>query len=226
PSSFILHPSSFILHPSDPTFRPDLPAFILHPSSFILYHPADYRTTKGHSMKVLLLAGGVLFLLLALGLFIAAVVVFFIGRNRRAKAAAPPQAYVPPQPQAAPPPAPAPAPAADPNATVVVDTRNHQSLGAMHGISGALAGRVFPIDAAGFTIGRDRTQAQVVIENPSVSKRHVWIGVRDGVVMAVDQQSTNGTYVDGTTGRIGEARLSPGDTLIISDDVARLVYRA
>lgn len=175
-------------------------------------------------MKVLLLVGGVLFLLLALGLFIAAVVVFFIGRNRRAKAAAPPQAYVPPQPQASPPPAPAPAPA--PNATVVVDTRTHQSLGAMHGISGALAGRVFPIDAAGFTIGRDRTQAQVVIENPSVSKRHVWIGVRDGVVMAVDQQSTNGTYVDGTTGRIGEARLSPGDTLIISDDVARLVYRA
>lgn len=187
-------------------------------------------------MKVLLLVGGVLFLLLAIGLFIAAVVVFFIGRSRRAKEAAPPQAYVPPRPQTpppvrppvpspVPPPVPPAAPAPDPNATVVVDTRKHQSFGAMHGISGALAGRVFPIDAAGFTIGRDHAQAQVVIENPSVSKRHVWIGVRDGVVVAIDQQSTNGTYVEGTTGRIGEARLSPGDTLIISDDVARLVYR-
>ena len=178
-------------------------------------------------MKALLLVGGVLFLLLAIGLFAAAVIVFFVGRSRRAKAAAPPQAYVPPPPVAPPPAPPRPAPAPpDPQGTVVVDTRRLQSFGAMHGISGALAGRVFPLDAAGFTIGRDRVQAQVVIENPSVSKRHVWIGVRDGVVMAVDQQSTNGTYVDGTTGRIGEARLAPGDTLIISDDVTRLQYRA
>ena len=180
-------------------------------------------------MKALLLVGGVLFLLLAVALFAAAVIVFFVGRSRRAKAAVPPgphvppQAHVPPQPQRVSPPPP---PPPDPAGTVVVDTRRLQSYGAMHGISGALAGRVFPLDAAGFTIGRDATQAQVVIENPGVSKRHVWIGVRDGAVMAVDQQSTNGTYLDGTSGRIGEARLSPGDTLIISDDVTRLQYRA
>lgn len=185
-------------------------------------------------MKALLLVGGVLFLLLAFGLFAAAVIVFFVGRSRRAKAAVAPQSavpppvpqqHVPPQEQPQRPVAPPP-PAPDPAGTVVVDTRRLQAYGAMHGISGALAGRVFPLDAAGFTIGRDRTQAQVVIENPGVSKRHVWIGVRDGVVMAVDQQSTNGTYIDGTAGRIGEARLSPGDTLIVSDDVTRLQYRA
>jgi hypothetical protein len=186
-------------------------------------------------MKALLLVGGVLFLLLAVALFAAAVIVFFVGRSRRAKAAVPPQphvpqpapapAHVPPQPQPVAPQVPPPPPP-DPAGTVVVDTRRLQSYGAMHGISGALAGRVFPLDATGFTIGRDRTQAQVVIENPGVSKRHVWIGVREGVVMAVDQQSTNGTYLDGTAGRIGEARLSPGDTLIISDDVTRLQYRA
>jgi pSer/pThr/pTyr-binding forkhead associated (FHA) protein len=75
-------------------------------------------------------------------------------------------------------------------------------------------------------VGRDRTLAQVVIEEPSVSKRHVWVGVREGVVTAIDQSSTNGTYLNTIGTRVGQVRLSPGDTLIISDDVARLVYKA
>lgn len=192
-------------------------------------------------MKTLLLVGGVLFLLLALVLFAAAVVVFLIGRSRRAKAAVPsqrPQAPTAPPPPprgitpSVPPPMPAPAVAApppppvadDPDGTIVLNTRG--GAGALHGVAGALAGRSFPIDAVGFYIGRDRTQSQVVIENPSVSKRHVWVGMRDGAVVAVDQQSTNGTYLNDPARRIGEVRLAPGDTLIISDDVARLEYRA
>lgn len=185
-------------------------------------------------MKVLLIAGGVLFLVLAFVLFAAAVIVFFVSRSRRARAAAPapsparPQPVAPPQPPPPPPPQQRPP---DPDATVaadgtvVVDSRRFQQFGALHGVAGALNGRVFPIDVQGFYIGRDKTAAQVVIDNGSVSKRHVWIGVRDGVPVAIDQQSTNGTYLNSLTTRIGEARLSPGDTLIISDDVARLEYR-
>jgi pSer/pThr/pTyr-binding forkhead associated (FHA) protein len=67
--------------------------------------------------------------------------------------------------------------------------------------------------------------SQVVIEDGSVSKRHVWVGVRDGAVMAIDEGSTNGTYVNAVTTRINRQPLNIGDTLIISNDIARLVYQ-
>lgn len=223
-------------------------------------------------MKVLLLTGGVLFLLLAFFLFAAAAIAYFVGRNRRT-AAPLPRPVTPPQPgtpyatpaqsggpatqgipphvqvvvpvseavlaaheetplrgSAPPPPPPppievAPPAASDPDGTVVVDSRRQQAIGALHGISGALAGRILPVFADGFYIGRDHSLAQVVVENPSVSKRHVWIGVRDGAAVAVDQNSTNGTYLNGGSTRITEVKLNPGDTLTISDDVTRLIYR-
>jgi pSer/pThr/pTyr-binding forkhead associated (FHA) protein len=78
----------------------------------------------------------------------------------------------------------------------------------------------------GLTIGRDRAQAEVIVEDPSVSKRHVWVGVRDGAVLAVDQSSTNGTYLNSLGARIAEVRLAHGDTIILSDDAARFEYRA
>jgi pSer/pThr/pTyr-binding forkhead associated (FHA) protein len=98
-------------------------------------------------------------------------------------------------------------------------------FGALHGVGGALAGRILPIDTAGFFIGREQSLSQVVIDNPSVSKRHVWVGVKDGAVVVADQQSTNGTYLNSDPARVTETRLKPGDILIISDDVAKLEYR-
>jgi hypothetical protein len=206
-------------------------------------------------MKMLLIVGGVLFLLLAFFLFAAAVVVFFMARSKRAHAvgaqpgskpaAGPVPTYNPPAPPAAPrPTAPPPPPApvlpppvaaaavkpapmapADADGTVVLDSRKALMFGALHGVGGALAGRILPIDAAGFYIGRDQSLSQVVIDNPSVSKRHVWVGVNDGSVVVADQQSTNGTYLNSDPARVTETRLKPGDILIISDDVAKLEYR-
>ena len=106
----------------------------------------------------------------------------------------------------------------------MIDSRRQQIWGALHATSGALTGRVFPIYPNGFYIGRDKTQAQVVIESQSVSKRHVWVGVKDGAVVAIDQKSTNGTYLNSLDTAVGEVRLKPGDTLILSDDVARFSY--
>jgi hypothetical protein len=206
-------------------------------------------------MKMLLIVGGVLFLLLAFFLFAAAVVVFFMARSKRAQAAGaqpgskpaaapvptynPPASPVAPRPAAPPPPAapvasspvvavpvkPAPMAPPDADGTVVLDSRKALMFGALHGVGGALAGRILPIDAAGFYIGRDQSLSQVVIDNPSVSKRHVWIGVKDGAVVVADQQSTNGTYLNSDPARVTETRLKPGDVLIISDDVAKLEYR-
>ncbi|HXH94565.1 MAG TPA: FHA domain-containing protein [Thermoanaerobaculia bacterium] len=113
----------------------------------------------------------------------------------------------------------------DDDKTVMTDQRRGQLFGALHGTSGPLAGRVFPIDASGFYIGRDRSTSQVVIDSPSISKRHLWIGLKEGVVVAIDQGSTNGTFLNDPNAAITEARLTPGDTLILGGDVARFEYR-
>ena len=186
-------------------------------------------------MKVLLIVAGVLFLLLAFVLFIAAIVVFFMVRKRRTEEAVAAPAPIAPVVQPVsnvpvamtplpPPPLPPLAPADDDR--TVLTTPRGQLFGALHGTAGPLAGRIFPIDATGFFIGRDRMTAQAVIDSPSISKRHVWIGVRDGVVLAIDQSSTNGTFLNDPNAAITETRLNPGDTLILGGDVARFEYRA
>ena len=173
-------------------------------------------------MKLLLLAGGVLFFIVGVLLLIAALIAWFAGRKRAyAVSTAPTMPPPQPQPMASPHPV-APPP---PMATVVLDVKDMHAFGSLHGTSGALAGRTINIEARGFYIGRDATVSQVVIDDPRVSKRHVWIGVKDGAVMAVDEGSTNGTYLNNTGNRIREARLSNGDTLIISQDVTRLTYQ-
>lgn len=191
-------------------------------------------------MKPILFGGGILLLLLGLLLLVIALVMYFAGRNKQPVAAAPyrpspipPAPAVPPpapQPHVAPSPPPPPPPPptspiilpGDTDATVVAE---RVSFGALLATSGPLTGLSFPLKTDGFYIGRDRSVSQVVIETPSVSKRHVWVGVKDGVPTAVDQGSTNGTYLNTLGTRIGQVRLTPGDTLIISDDVARFVYR-
>jgi pSer/pThr/pTyr-binding forkhead associated (FHA) protein len=94
-------------------------------------------------------------------------------------------------------------------------------------VQGALAGQRFEIRPDGIYIGRDGTLSQVVIADGRVSKRHVWVGPRNGKIVAIDQQSTNGTFlnVPGSQ-RITEAILQPGDTVILSEaDVARFRYQ-
>lgn len=145
---------------------------------------------------------------------------------RPAPSAPPPPLPATPQPRPAQPAAAGPAHAPLPGETDSTVVAGGTGIGALHATSGPLSGQSFPLKIDGFYIGRDRTLSQIVIEDPSVSKRHVWVGVREGVITAVDQSSTNGTYLNTLGTRIGQVRLSPGDTLIISDDVARFVYRA
>ncbi|HJQ27310.1 MAG TPA: trypsin-like peptidase domain-containing protein [Blastocatellia bacterium] len=98
--------------------------------------------------------------------------------------------------------------------------------GAIRWISGPFNGQRMEVRAEGFYIGRDGNYAQVKIEDPRVSSRHLWVGVRDGRVVAIDQNSTNGTFINQLgTPRIKEVALNAGDTVILSEaDVARFVY--
>ncbi|MDQ3473846.1 MAG: trypsin-like peptidase domain-containing protein [Acidobacteriota bacterium] len=94
-------------------------------------------------------------------------------------------------------------------------------------ISGALSGQKFDVTPEGACIGRDSSSSQIVIADPRISKRHVWVGVRGGRVVIEDQSSRNGTFLnDPKSERIAENALSEGDTVILGEsDVARFEYR-
>ena len=98
--------------------------------------------------------------------------------------------------------------------------------GAIKFVSGALAGKEFEVKPEGEFVGRDSSSSQVVIPDPRISKRHLWIGVREGRVVIVDQESRNGTFVnDPKSARVKETSLNPGDTVILGEsDVARFEY--
>jgi V8-like Glu-specific endopeptidase len=105
------------------------------------------------------------------------------------------------------------------------DTFN-PNYGSIKFVSGPLSGQQFDIKADGDFIGRDGGSSQIVIGDPRISKRHVWIGVKGGRVVVADQNSRNGTFVnDPKSARISETPLNAGDVVILGEsDVARFEY--
>jgi pSer/pThr/pTyr-binding forkhead associated (FHA) protein len=79
---------------------------------------------------------------------------------------------------------------------------------------GPLDGREIAVAPGGFWLGRDPASAQVVVPEARVSKRHAWIGFRDGRLVIVDPGSTNGTTVNGA--RVRDAALNPGDRVVLA----------
>jgi type III secretion system (T3SS) inner membrane Yop/YscD-like protein len=118
----------------------------------------------------------------------------------------------------------------DPSRTVAIVREEAVTVdyGRIKFISGALAGEEFAVDPEGAYIGRESTLSQIVVSDPRISKRHLWIGVRDGAVKIEDQDSRNGTFVnDPKSERVKEATLNPGDTVILGEsDVARFEYQS
>jgi serine protease Do len=101
------------------------------------------------------------------------------------------------------------------------------NYGSIKFVSGLLAGQKFEITPDGSCIGRDSSLSEIVITDPRISKRHVWIGVKEGRVIITDQNSRNGTFVnDPKSARVTETPLSLGDTVILGEsDVARFEYQ-
>ena len=102
------------------------------------------------------------------------------------------------------------------------------NYGSIRFVSGPLSGQQFDIKADGDFIGRDGGSSQIVIGDPRISKRHVWIGVKGGRVVIADQNSRNGTFInDPKAERVTEATLNSGDTVIMGEsDVARFEYHS
>lgn len=101
------------------------------------------------------------------------------------------------------------------------------NYGSIKFVSGPLSGQKFDVRADGDFIGRDGGSSQIVIGDPRISKRHLWIGVRNGRVVIEDQNSRNGTFVnDPKSARVTETQLNAGDTVIMGEsDVARFEYQ-
>jgi len=146
-------------------------------------------------------------------------------------------AHTPSSPSPAPPPAPAPQfMVGDQKMTIdlsrtmalTADDNAFPNYGSIQFVSGPLSGQRFEVQADGDYIGRDGGSSQIVIGDPRISKRHVWIGVKNGRVVIADQNSRNGTFVnDPRSARVTETTLNPGDTVILGEsDVARFEYQS
>ena len=72
----------------------------------------------------------------------------------------------------------------DPSRTVAITRENTVTIsyGFIKFVSGALSGHQFDVNPEGSYIGRESTLSQIVVPDPRISKRHMWIGVRDGLV--------------------------------------------
>ena len=118
----------------------------------------------------------------------------------------------------------------DPSRTVAISRENTVTIdyGRIKFVSGVLAGQEFEVQPEGSYIGREASLSQIVVSDPRISKRHLWIGVKDALVKIVDQESRNGTFInDPRSERITEASLNNGDTVILGEsDVARFEYHA
>jgi pSer/pThr/pTyr-binding forkhead associated (FHA) protein len=110
-----------------------------------------------------------------------------------------------------------------PQADAPAGTEMVQWFGMLHCTSGPLEGQRYIIDEEGLYIGRDPVLSKIVVADSRVSKRHVRILPRDGKVFAIDEGSTNGTFLRDQ--RITEVQLKRGDTLVLGDGAATFVYQ-
>jgi len=80
-------------------------------------------------------------------------------------------------------------------------------------------GRVVPIDRPVLNLGRQRDN-QIILDDPSISRRHAQIRLRFGHYTIFDLGSTTGTTLNGE--KVREAMLSSGDIITIGNKT--LIY--
>jgi hypothetical protein len=92
------------------------------------------------------------------------------------------------------------------------------SIGSLTCTRGQLMGQRFALTATGIIIGRQPGVAHVLVNDHRASGKHVWIGIDQGRLVAIDQGTTNGTYInDVNRGRITRQELRDGDVVIVSE---------
>lgn len=82
----------------------------------------------------------------------------------------------------------------------------------LRALDGILAGQSFPISPAGLSVGREQGR-DLVLPDPTVSRRHARFVFEQGQLVLYDEGSTNGTFVNEQ--RITRQMLKPGDIVRI-----------
>lgn len=78
-------------------------------------------------------------------------------------------------------------------------------------MNGPYTGRSFPITAQQISIGRDSSNGIVMDQDGGISRQHVFITCENSVYYVRDNNSSNGTYVNGH--RVNQVVLNPGDVI-------------
>lgn len=87
--------------------------------------------------------------------------------------------------------------------------------------AGPNPGKVFPLDKAEISIGRDENR-DIFILDSGVSRKHARLTVQGNIYTLEDLGSTNGTYVNGQRLTAPKA-LQPNDVILLGDKVKLLV---
>jgi len=82
-------------------------------------------------------------------------------------------------------------------------------------------GREFPLQEGQNVLGRD-VDADVQIDDTTVSRKHAAITIRDGAVTIEDLSSKNGTFLDSVK-LIGPVSIHDGQTIVLGD--ASILFR-
>lgn len=103
--------------------------------------------------------------------------------------------------------------------TVAIQPGNGSiAMGTLMCVRGQLYGQKFALTPGGIIVGRQPGVAHVLVNDSRASGKHVWIGMDQGRLVAIDQGTTNGTYVnDIMRGRITRTELRDGDYVIVGD---------
>jgi len=84
-------------------------------------------------------------------------------------------------------------------------------------IQGRKPGHIYPIDESSLRLGRD-SSADIVLDDPSVSRHQALIELHDEEVHLVDGGSTNGTFINGNRISKGErVKLERQDLIYVGD---------
>ena len=80
-------------------------------------------------------------------------------------------------------------------------------------------GKKYPINEEGIGVGRGGTNAIKILDDGGISRNHCKVFLRQGRYYVTDQESVNGTYVNGE--RVLERRLFAGDCIAVGSTILR-----
>lgn len=105
------------------------------------------------------------------------------------------------------------------NSISIEHVKAKSALGKLIGVTGAYAGAEVVLEADGVILGRDATEAQLIVDSPKISRRHCRIVYdQQKNQYYVTDYSTNGTFVNNRRLAKGVVEVLPAGTVVSLGD--------